>query len=377
MNKFLIAILLLFLIAPSLVEARGARQARVWEFDGAPSTSDRDARYRVGDRGIDTSSNNEYVYTATGNWEQTDAAATTSTVFHGVTTYGHTDATAVSGASNLFITLIRGTTSGTTVESDGAGGVSVWITAPIALSGTQGQIAIMDADGLSVQGDGQFVISGNSIYGVDTSGQTVFHIGGGTGSVSGVSLWQLCLALPALKAAPDDPVTGQFYRVDVTQWDPAGISGSTNYTVMYSGGGWVTMWDDDGDWLPSGIATPTLSQSELEDTSTPHVLVLSEVQNKKLLNASGTTAAWVLPSASGASTAYFEAMSWSSSHTHGGISIYPNTDEYICLNATNLTKGRGFVNAAASEGEYVVCRSYGGVTWYCESEYADFKEDVN
>lgn len=59
-----------------------------------------------------------------------------------------------------------------------------------------------------------------------------------------------------LTSAPGSPVDGAMYVADNDNWDPATVSGSVPYLVIYDGASYVALWDRDGVLLLSSLVLP-------------------------------------------------------------------------------------------------------------------------
>lgn len=99
---------------------------------------------------------------------------------------------------------------------------------------------------------------------------------------------RISLKLDLLAGAPASPVAGDIYYADNDNWDPATIAGIDNYYVVYDGANYIALWDEDGTFFISSIEVPTLLASELNDTSDPHDLTVSELKNKIITNSEST-----------------------------------------------------------------------------------------
>ena len=109
--------------------------------------------------------------------------------------------------------------------------------------------------------------------------------------------WELpWLNLDKRASAPGSPVAGRPYYADGTTWDPAGLGISKAYYVIYDGADYIPLFDEDGDRYVRSIETPTLESDQLNDTSDPHLLVVSELKNTILSNINSTGAdEWDFP----------------------------------------------------------------------------------
>lgn len=130
-------------------------------------------------------------------------------------------------------------------------------------------------------------------------------------------------------------------------------------------------------WVPDGlqselniksIATPTHLTSELNDTTSPHTLLASEIKNSYLTNhGSGTTVEWDFP---------VRSEGWSFGivcEAAFGMILDPNGTEQWYLNGTQLAAGEAIEleSTVATVGESIWCISTkSGV--YCESKYSDW-----
>jgi len=157
-------------------------------------------------------------------------------------------------------------------------------------------------------------------------------------------------------------------------------SGSTIQVPQY---GWCEWTYKTDRWVLTGLSTdvitiraietPTLIASELEDTSSEHDLVVNELKNTFIANASGTTAEYNMPACAEGWSVIFEVAS-----SGGAIIIDPYGSEQYYLNGTLLVAGAAIEieSTVADISECIVCRSIEtGTTRYvaCDSKYSDWE----
>lgn len=129
----------------------------------------------------------------------------------------------------------------------------------------------------------------------------------------------------------------------------------------------------DGLWILSGnviSGTPTMLASELNDTSDPHTLIVSELKNTILTNSESTGAdEWDFPARTEGWSFIFiiEAAQ--------NITLDPNGTEQWYLNGTQLSAGEAIVNSAPTVGESIMCYSTESNV-FCESDDADWQEET-
>jgi hypothetical protein len=177
----------------------------------------------------------------------------------------------------------------------------------------------------------------------------------------------------ALTAEPAGEHVGQIVLADNDNWDPAGVSGTTPYwaicTSTGSPGTWVAFLSVAGSLIVSGIDTPTLVASELDDTSDPHTLITAEVKNKIITNSESVGAdEWDFPAIAEGWNFIFviEAAQ--------NVTLDPNGTEQWYLNGTQMAAGEAIVNTSPTVGESIACFSTETAV-YCESKYSDFAEE--
>jgi hypothetical protein len=178
----------------------------------------------------------------------------------------------------------------------------------------------------------------------------------------------------ALTAEPAGEHVGQIVLADNDNWDPAGVSGTTAYwaicTSTGSPGTWVAFLSVAGSLIVSGIDTPTLLASELDDTSDPHTLIAAEVKNKIITNSESVGAdEWDFPAIAEGWNFIFiiEAAQ--------NVTLDPNGTDQWYLNGTQLSAGEAIVNTSPTVGESIACFSTESSV-YCESKYSDFAEET-
>jgi hypothetical protein len=177
----------------------------------------------------------------------------------------------------------------------------------------------------------------------------------------------------ALTAEPAGEHVGQIVLADNDNWDPAGVSGTTAYwaicTSTGSPGTWVAFLSVAGSLIVSGIDTPTLLASELDDDSDPHTLIAAEVKNKIITNSESTGAdEWDFPAIAEGWNFIFiiEAAQ--------NVTLDPNGTDQWYLNGTQMAAGEAIVNTSPTVGESIACFSTESSV-YCESKYSDFAEE--
>ena len=178
------------------------------------------------------------------------------------------------------------------------------------------------------------------------------------------------LILTKQTSAPGSPVAGRPYYADGSTWDPSGLGIGKAYYVVYDGTDYIPLWDEDGDWHFAYIELPTLEMDDLNDTSSPHTLLESELKNKVLSN--GNT--------SGACELDFPARGEGWNFTYVieaayNVTLDPNGTEQWYLNGTQMAAGEAIVNESPTVGESIYCYSTERAV-YCESKYTDWEEDT-
>jgi hypothetical protein len=126
----------------------------------------------------------------------------------------------------------------------------------------------------------------------------------------------------------------------------------------------------------AGIPVFDLVDSELNDTSTPHLLTTAELKNTLINSYNATPEAkeydfpvanegWMFTVVCG---------------TTSNITLDPNGTEQWTLNGTAASAGEALVNEACTVGESITCFSLetGASTYsvFCESKYTDWEEDT-
>jgi hypothetical protein len=177
----------------------------------------------------------------------------------------------------------------------------------------------------------------------------------------------------ALTAEPAGEHVGQIVLADNDNWDPAGVSGTTAYwaicTSTGSPGTWVAFLSVAGSLIVSGIDTPTLLASELDDDSDPHTLIAAEVKNKIITNSESVGAdEWDFPAIAEGWNFIFiiEAAQ--------NVTLDPNGTDQWYLNGTQMAAGEAIVNTSPTVGESIACFSTETAV-FCESKYSDFAEE--
>jgi hypothetical protein len=174
----------------------------------------------------------------------------------------------------------------------------------------------------------------------------------------------------ALTAEPDDEHVGQIALADNDNWDPAGVSGTTPYwAICTAANTWTAFLSVAGSLIVSGIDTPTLLASELDDDSDPHTLIAAEVKNKIITNSESVGAdEWDFPA---------RAEGWNFIfiiEAAQNVTLDPNGTEQWYLNGTQMAAGEAIVNTSPTVGESIACFSTETAV-FCESKYSDFAEE--
>lgn len=176
--------------------------------------------------------------------------------------------------------------------------------------------------------------------------------------------------LPIRTSAPGSPVANAMYLADNSSWDPATVTGSVPYYVVYDGASYIAMWDVDGNYLLSSIEIGVYEASDLDDTSDPHTLLAKECKNTILSNGDSVGAdEWDFPARTTGWSFIFiiEAAQ--------NVRLDPNGAEQWYLNGTQMAAGEAIVNEAPTIGEEIGCYSTQRDV-YCSSKYSDWAEDT-
>ena len=193
------------------------------------------------------------------------------------------------------------------------------------------------------------------------------------------------LRLPLTTSEPTDEAVSDLVHVDISEWNPAGQSGSVDYiamcTVAGSPGTWVALRLDDGTLPIRSIALPSYSHyatgdAVYSDDSSPHVLTAAELKGSIITNcgASGDTV-YTMPD-----TEFGMNFMVVTCHTTVSrqMNIDPHTDEQLWLNGTQMDANENIVNAADTKGQVMSCWSMesgdGTYELFCKSDDANWAE---
>lgn len=118
------------------------------------------------------------------------------------------------------------------------------------------------------------------------------------------------------------------------------------------------------------IERPTLLTSELNDTSTPHVLLARELKGTILTNSgAGGSLVWQLPTIE-------EGMNFKVRiNAAQNITITPASGEQLYLKGSQMAANESIVNTAPTIGEVMECEAVGTML-FCDSTYADFAQET-
>lgn len=180
------------------------------------------------------------------------------------------------------------------------------------------------------------------------------------------------LDLSKLTGAPASPVAGKLYYADCTTWDPSGLGIGKAYYVVYDGASYIALFDEDGAWYVSSIDLPTLLAAQLNDTSSPHTLVESELKNKIISNSGAGASEWDFPARTEGWNVIFI------KETDANMTLDPNGTETFWFRTdtsayTQMAAGEAIVNTTAGKSTITIFSTESAI--YCTGD-ANWAEET-